>query len=125
MEVRDKGNMTTQGRPIDIDHLNRYTGGDPSLNEQILRLFEEQCGTTLEKLEALAKEGGAGSKAWHELAHTLKGAARGVGAFQLADLAAEAEKIPAGEATALDVLNRLRNKSMAVQVFIEQMLKGG
>jgi HPt (histidine-containing phosphotransfer) domain-containing protein len=115
--------MTTEGRPIDLDHLNRYTGGDRALNEQILRLFEDQCTSTLEKLDALANENGAGSKVWHELAHTLKGAARGVGAFALADVAAEAEKVPADKEAALEVLHRLRNKSMAVQMFVEQALK--
>jgi HPt (histidine-containing phosphotransfer) domain-containing protein len=115
--------MTTEGHPIDLDHLNRYTGGDAALNEQILRLFEDQCSSTLDKLEVLAKENGAGSKSWHELAHTLKGAARGVGAFALGDVAAEAEKVPADRDAALEVLHRLRNKSMAVQMFIEQALK--
>jgi HPt (histidine-containing phosphotransfer) domain-containing protein len=109
MEAGDKATMTTAGRPIDLDHLNRYTGGDAALNEQILRLFEDQCTSTLEKLDALA--------------HTLKGAARGVGAFALADVAAEAEKVPADTDAILDVLHRLRNKSMAVQMFIEQTLK--
>lgn len=116
--------MTTEGPPVDLDHLNRYTGGDRALNEQILRMFEEQCDSTFTKLEALAKENGAGSKAWRELAHTLKGAARGVGAFALADVAQEAEKVSADEAAAMEVLHRLRNKSVAVQLFIEQTLKG-
>ena len=123
MEAGDKATMTTAGRPIDLDHLNRYTGGDATLNEQILRLFEDQCASTLDKLDTLAKENAAGSKAWHELAHTLKGAARGVGVFALADVAAEAEKVPADKDAVLDVLHRLRNKSMAVQMFIEQTLK--
>ena len=116
--------MISAGHPIDLDHLNRYTGGDAALNEQILRLFEEQCGTTLTKLEELAKQNGVGTKPWHELAHTLKGAARGVGAFALADLAAEAEKIPPDQAVALEVLHRLRNKATSVQLFVEEMFGG-
>jgi len=115
--------MTIAERPIDLDHLNRYTGGNRGLNEEILKLFEDQCAATLARLEELAKEDGAGGKSWHELAHTLKGAARGVGAFGLADLAAEAEKVPGDREAALEVLHRLRNKAMAVQMFIEQTLK--
>jgi hypothetical protein len=46
-----------------------------------------------------------------------------VGAFALADVAAEAEKVPADKEAALEVLHRLRNKSMAVQMFVEQALK--
>ncbi len=51
-----------------------------------------------------------GGKSWHELTHTLKGAARGVGAFGLADVAAEAEKISDGQGAAIDVVHRLKNK---------------
>ena len=114
--------MTTE-RPIDIDHLNRYTGGDPAVNQEILRMFEDQCATTVATLERFAKEGGAGGKEWRELTHTLKGAARGVGAFALADLAAEAEKIPAERAVATEILGRLKTTCNAVQLFIDELLK--
>jgi HPt (histidine-containing phosphotransfer) domain-containing protein len=115
--------MTIAERPVDLDHLNRYTGGDRGLNQEILKLFEDQCVATLAQLEALAKDDGAGSKSWHELTHTLKGAARGVGAFGLADVAAEAEKIPSDRAAALAIVHRLKNKSCAVQLFVDQLLK--
>ena len=114
--------MMSAERPIDLDHLNRYTGGDRGLNEEILRLFEEQCVATLARLEELATAEGAGTKTWHQLTHTLKGAARGVGAFGFADVAAEAEKIPADRGAALEILHRLRNKSCAIQLFVEQLL---
>lgn len=115
--------MTTAERPIDLEHLNRYTGGDRGLNAEILKLFEDQCAATLAQLEVLAKDDGAGGKAWHDLVHTLKGAARGVGAFGLADIAAEAEKIPAERAAAIEILHRLKGTSSAVQLFVEQLLK--
>ena len=114
--------MTAQHRPIDLDHLNRYTGGDRGLNAEILKLFEDQCAATLAQLEDLAKDDGAGSKTWHQLTHTLKGAARGVGAFGLADIAAEAEKIPADKTVALEVLQRLKGTSSVVHVFVEELL---
>ena len=114
--------MTIAERPVDLDHLNRYTGGDDGLNREILKLFEEQCASTLAQLDALATADGAGSKNWHELAHTLKGAARGVGAFGLADVAAEAEKIAPDKASALEIVHRLKSKSCAVQLFVDQLL---
>ncbi len=114
--------MTIAERPIDLDHLNRYTGGNRGLNEEILKLFEDQCISTLARLEELAKEDGAGTKSWHELTHTLKGAARGVGAFEIGDLAAEAEKIPPGKGAAIEVVHRLKNKACAIQLFVEQLL---
>lgn len=115
--------MTIAERPIDLDHLNRYTGGNRGLNEEILRLFEAQCSSTLAQLETLAKADGAGTKTWHQLTHTLKGAARGVGAFGLGDLAAEAEKIPHDQRAAIEVVHRLKNKACAIQLFVEQLLK--
>ena len=114
--------MTAQERPIDLDHLNRYTGGDRGLNAEILKLFEDQCTATLAQLEELAKDEGAGGKTWHQLTHTLKGAARGVGAFGLADIAAEAEKIPADKTVALEILHRLKGTSAVVHVFVEELL---
>ena len=116
--------MTIAESPLDLDHLNRYTGGDRGLNQEILKLFEDQCAATLSQLEALAKDDGAGSKSWRELTHTLKGAARGVGAFGLADVAVEAEKILSDQASAIAIVHRLKNKSCAVQLFVDQLLKG-
>jgi HPt (histidine-containing phosphotransfer) domain-containing protein len=115
--------MTIAERPIDLDHLNRYTGGNRGLNEEILKLFEDQCSSTLAQLEELAKQDGAGSKSWHQLTHTLKGAARGVGAFDLGNIAAEAEKIPQDQGAAIEVVHRLKNKACAIQLFVEQLLK--
>jgi HPt (histidine-containing phosphotransfer) domain-containing protein len=115
--------MTSADRLIDLDHLNRYTGGDRGLNEEILRLFGDQCVATLRQLEDLAKAEGPGGKSWRELTHTLKGAARGVGAFGLADIAAEAEKIPAEKDAAIEIVHRLKNKSCAVNLFVEELLK--
>ena len=67
-------------QPVDIEHLNRYTGGDCVLNEEILQLFATQCREMMAKLESLAA-GEADAKSWRETIHTLKGAARGIGAF--------------------------------------------
>ena len=115
--------MTSAETAIDLDHLNRYTGGDRDLNEEILRLFEDQCVAMLTQLDALAWEGTAAGKSWREITHALKGAARGVGAFPLADIAAEAEKIPSDKAAAIEIVHRLKGKSAAVRVFLEEWLK--
>jgi len=115
--------MTKAERPIDLEHLNRYTGGDRGLNAEILKLFDDQCAALLGQLEALAADDGAGSKTWHELTHTLKGAARGVGAFGLADIAAEAEKIAADRTAAIEVVHRLKGSSSTVHAFVEELLR--
>ena len=72
--------------PLDLDHLRRQTLGDPGLEQEVLRLFDEMSRTYYERLEV--------STSVDELLrnlHTLKGAAAGVGAFALAELARVAE----------------------------------
>jgi len=115
--------LKTTDQPVDLDHLNRYTGGNAALNQEILQLFDNQCREMVVKLEELAGQGDLSGKAWRELTHTLKGAARGVGAFALADVAAEAEKLTNDRLAAIETVHRLKTKSCAVQLFIEQLLK--
>jgi HPt (histidine-containing phosphotransfer) domain-containing protein len=93
---------------IDLDHLARYTGGDGALNADILRLFDGQVGEMVGQLKAVLAA--RDTRRWREITHTIKGAARGVGAFAMGDAAAAAEPLdlsspPAAEA-AIAVLER-------------------
>jgi HPt (histidine-containing phosphotransfer) domain-containing protein len=106
-------------QPIDLNHLDRYTGGDRAINEEILRLFEDQCGQILTKLAALG-ESETDVKSWRELTHTLKGAARGIGAFDLGDAVAAAETAGPG---AVEALSRLKRAAVAVRDFIADFLR--
>jgi HPt (histidine-containing phosphotransfer) domain-containing protein len=54
---------------------------------EVLQLFLVHTEQVLEQLSSATDE-----KTWKQLTHTLKGSARGVGAFALADAAASAEK---------------------------------
>lgn len=130
--------MTEVAAPaVDLAHLNRYTGGDRSLNDEILGLFHTQCNEIVAKLEAMVEGldeecpraddfSGNNKERWHKTLHTLKGAARGIGAFQLGDIAQEVGKTDPGERPAgLDALQRIREKSEAVQLFIEKFLHNG
>ena len=114
--------MAIAERPVDLHHLDRYTGGERSINEEILRLFDGQCVEMLAKLEELAGPG-MDSKSWRLISHTLKGAARGIGAFALADAAAEAEKAADDTLCAIAALERIKANSLAVHGFIEEFLK--
>ena len=113
--------MAKSEQPVDIEHLDRYTGGDGAINEEILRLFDTQCRELMVKLESLAR-GESDPKSWREATHTLKGAARGIGAFPLGNAAAEAEKTGGEKQSAITALERLKNTSAAVHLFIEQFL---
>jgi HPt (histidine-containing phosphotransfer) domain-containing protein len=116
--------QTTQ--PVDLVHLDRYTGGERAINEEILRLFDATCRESLERLEALYTHSAAHGmpRDWRETAHTLKGAARGIGAFPLADAAAAAEASIDDRRAALEALERMKAHSAAVHAFIADFLAG-
>ena len=72
------------GGPIDFDHLRRMTLGDPAIEQEVLAMFSVQTANLLEQLAALPADSSV-------LAHTLKGSARAIGAFAVADAAARLE----------------------------------
>ena len=74
--------------PIDRTHLARYTCGNRALEEEVLQLFAEHAPIYLHELRMAGSE-----KAWRQAAHTLKGSARAVGAFCVADRAEWAEAL--------------------------------
>lgn len=75
-------------RPIDLTHLSRQTLGDRELEQEILSMF---CHQSAELFDMMAKVNGDERK---RIAHRLKGAARSVGAFRVADTAAAIEANP-------------------------------
>ncbi len=108
-----------QARPVDLVHLARYTGGDRALNAEVLQLFLDQSAQLLRQMhDALENRD---QKSWHEIAHSLKGAARGIGAFALADAAAVAEPVAlaADAPGAQRALSALTGQARPVQLFIE------
>lgn len=109
-------------RPVDIAHLSRYTGGDVALNAEVLRLFVGQAKDLVGQLDSVIESGDA--KSWKMVTHSLKGAARGIGAFAMADAAAAAEPInPASDApAATEALKVLKSDSETVRIFIEAYL---
>jgi HPt (histidine-containing phosphotransfer) domain-containing protein len=111
---------------VDLRHLDRYTGGDRAVNEEILRLFDQQCAEMLQKLDSIAGQAeGDAARAWREVTHTLKGAARGIGAFSLGEEAAQAEKASPQDSAALQAVARIKAKAEAVTRFIDDFLKNG
>ena len=109
------------GAAVDLAHLARYTGGDTALNAEILRLFDTQASELVEKLESIIEARDA--KSWKLAIHTLKGAARGIGAFALGDAAAAAEPIdPSDSQTAAAALESLLGRTGEVRVFIKAYL---
>ena len=104
--------------PIDLSHLARYTGGDKALNAEILRLFDGQVSDMVGQLLSILEARDA--RKWRQVTHTIKGAARGVGAFAMGEAAAAAEPVdPAlNHDRAMEVIEALRVEGEAVRGFI-------
>jgi HPt (histidine-containing phosphotransfer) domain-containing protein len=75
-------------RPIDVDHLARMTLGEPSLEREVLQLYDRQAVMLLARMRQTIPAVIAAC------AHTLKGSSRGVGAWRVAQ-AAEAVELAA------------------------------
>jgi len=74
---------------IDEDHLGRMTLGDRSLEREVLEIFARQTTLMLDRI--------AGAPACAAAAaHTLKGSARGIGAWRVAQAAERLEQAAAG-----------------------------
>jgi HPt (histidine-containing phosphotransfer) domain-containing protein len=98
-------------RPIDLVHLARQTLGDRALESEVLDLFVVQARAILDQL---AREGDL--KRRFDLAHTLKGSARSVGAWQVAH---EAEACEASMESCAESWNlTLQALRMAIEVAI-------
>jgi HPt (histidine-containing phosphotransfer) domain-containing protein len=113
--------LSTDPTPIDLAHLARYTGGEKALNAEILKLFDGQVTDMVGQLNAVLQIRDA--KRWREITHTIKGAARGVGAFGMGEAAAAAEPIdPANEAKARAAIDTLQHEADSVRGFIQKYL---
>lgn len=79
---RDSGSAPPAEEPVlDLVHLSRQTFGDHALETELLTLFDRQAEQFAARLAAPCVAGESGWRA--DLAHTLKGSARAVGAFGL------------------------------------------
>ena len=84
---------------VDFSYLESYTANDRQIIVEVLGLFQGQAELWAEQLADPGTD-------WRDLAHTIKGAARGIGATALGDVAdlveqGEADRVPALKA-ALD-----------------------
>ena len=66
---------------IDLEHLSRMTLGERGLEAEVLTLFDRQAAVLLARMRDSAPAAVAA------FAHTLKGSARGIGAWRVAEAA--------------------------------------
>ena len=93
IDSNDAPSLAPDDRPIDLVHLARMTLGDRSLEREVLQLFDRQSALLIARMRNAAPDGVA------TIAHTLKGSARGIGAWRVAR-AAEAVELAGGAETA-------------------------
>jgi HPt (histidine-containing phosphotransfer) domain-containing protein len=101
--------------PIDMDHLQRMTLGDARLEREVLTMFSAQAASLIGSLAALTADAGA-------LAHTLKGSARAIGAFGVADAAGHLEAAVLSGQNPSEALSDLKEAIMQARMAIDAIL---
>jgi HPt (histidine-containing phosphotransfer) domain-containing protein len=100
---------------IDREHLDQQTFGNHELQREVLRLFLKQLA---EQVALIAGTDDLGVR--REAAHTLAGAALGVGAFSVAAIASEIER---AQGPVVGRLKALDAAAEAVRHFIADFLR--
>ncbi|MCC4293816.1 Hpt domain-containing protein [Brevundimonas aurantiaca] len=85
---------------VDFTVLEDMTGGDAAISEEVLGLFVEQAALWSVLLNPRAD-------GWRDGVHTIRGAAAGIGAGDLAAICAQAETVE--QALAAPALERVRD----------------
>jgi HPt (histidine-containing phosphotransfer) domain-containing protein len=122
VRVSASGSVESPGadtqRPIDLVHLARMTLGDRSLEREVLQLFVRQASVLLGRMDKAEPDAIAA------LAHTLKGSARGLGAWRVAAAAEAVELAPDMAADALvAALSALRATVEEAETVITDLLR--
>ncbi|THD60867.1 Hpt domain-containing protein [Phenylobacterium sp.] len=88
--------MAAQGSDgaVDFGYLEGFAVGDRQVIAEVLALFRRQAESWAGSLDAA-------DPGWRDVVHTIKGAARGVGANRLGDICARAEAEGEGELPAV------------------------
>jgi HPt (histidine-containing phosphotransfer) domain-containing protein len=102
--------------PIDTEHLMRMTLGDDSLEQEVLAMFSAQAAGLVAALAALPADASA-------LAHTLKGSARAIGAFAVADAAERLGAALDGGVNPHPALSELNDAVAGARTAVEAMLR--
>jgi chemotaxis protein histidine kinase CheA len=99
---------------VDFGYLEGFAAGDSEVVDEVLALFREQAALWTPMLDPT-------HPGWRDAVHTVKGAARGVGAFALGDVCERAE---AGQEGLEGVKTALDAALLDIAAYAhEQMLK--
>jgi HPt (histidine-containing phosphotransfer) domain-containing protein len=79
----------SSAQPVDLIHLARQTMNDAVLEREVLELFVRQSGLYVQRFKESQQENER-----KQAAHTIKGSARGIGAWDVAEKATLLEESP-------------------------------
>jgi HPt (histidine-containing phosphotransfer) domain-containing protein len=117
IDAAEAPSVAPDDRPIDLVHLARTTMGDRSLEREVLALFDRQATILIARMEKATPAGVA------TLAHTLKGSARGIGAWRVARAAETLELEGARNGKVTDALGSLNAAAQEARSVIAELLR--
>jgi len=110
--------LTTQSSTLDRAHLSRHTFGDLDLEREVLHLFRTQSLIYLNRVKAARSD-----IEWRDAVHSLKGSARAIGAWRIAEAAERAE---AGNPSSRPAsIAKIESSLHEVNIFIDTLLEAG
>ncbi len=121
-DPHEAARQLTEARPVDLVHLARYTLGDRAMEREVLGLYAGQYSQDIARLRAATS-----LEDWRRAAHTIKGSARGIGAWKLARVAEEVEQMTEADRinAGAEALARVERAGSAVKLFIANMNASG
>jgi HPt (histidine-containing phosphotransfer) domain-containing protein len=102
--------------PIDIEHLQRMTMGDSGLEREVLAMFSGQAVRLAETLARMPADAAA-------LAHTLKGSARAIGAFAVAEASDRLETLIRSGGDPSEALAELNDALAQARAAVDAILR--
>jgi HPt (histidine-containing phosphotransfer) domain-containing protein len=102
--------------PIDIEHLQRMTLGDAGLEREVLAMFSAQAIRLISDIAASSSDRSA-------LVHTLKGSARAIGAFRVAETAEFLEAVLRQGDDPSEALDELSDAVAGARAAIDEILR--
>lgn len=107
--------LVPEDSAIDVQHLGRMTLGEAALEAEVLGLFAAQSADLVARLKTIPADAAA-------LAHTLKGSARAIGAFRVADAALGVEAAMKSNGDVAGAITQLQHAVEEARATIGRML---
>ena len=107
--------LVPEDSAIAVQHLGRMTLGEAALEAEVLGLFAAQSADLVGRLKTIPADAAA-------LAHTLKGSARAIGAFRVAEAALGVEAAMKSDGDVAGAITLLQRAVEEARAAIGQML---